>query len=172
MKLWSLNIPSKLRIFLWRACQGILPTKEARWKRNITSDKLCPIYKTRMKSVFYVLISCQEAKKMWETLSWGKNLFGKRERDFGAALQNWADSVAVGNVEDLTYLLWSVWFTRNGFVYNNRIANAVGTRDRANRMCNSYTHQRATSSTVTSKSPFAGWNPLLSDAISSMSTHI
>uniref|UniRef100_A0A7N2MBI7 RNase H type-1 domain-containing protein n=1 Tax=Quercus lobata TaxID=97700 RepID=A0A7N2MBI7_QUELO len=40
-QLWSLNVPNKIRHFLWRASNDSLPTKKNLQKRNIMSESTC-----------------------------------------------------------------------------------------------------------------------------------
>ena len=40
-KIWQLQVPPKIKNFLWRACRNVLPTKQALLKRKVTVD---PIY--------------------------------------------------------------------------------------------------------------------------------
>lgn len=39
--LWSLDLPSKIKAFCWRACKQILPTRALIWKRNIMEHGFC-----------------------------------------------------------------------------------------------------------------------------------
>lgn len=41
-KLWSLKIPGKVGIFLWRVCRGCLPTASALALKHVDIDVLCP----------------------------------------------------------------------------------------------------------------------------------
>jgi hypothetical protein len=41
--IWSLNLPNAAKMFLWRACQNILPTKKNLLKRCIVKEPSCPI---------------------------------------------------------------------------------------------------------------------------------
>ena len=41
--LWKLRIPNKIKVFGWRACNDILPTKLNLSKRRIIDDVMCPI---------------------------------------------------------------------------------------------------------------------------------
>ena len=41
--LWKLKIPNKIKVFEWRACHDILPTRLNLTKRRIISDNMCPI---------------------------------------------------------------------------------------------------------------------------------
>ena len=40
-KLWYLPTPHKVRHFAWRACRGILPTKDNLQQRRVLSENLC-----------------------------------------------------------------------------------------------------------------------------------
>lgn len=41
--LWKLKIQNKVKVFAWRACNGILPTKMNLANRRIITDVVCPI---------------------------------------------------------------------------------------------------------------------------------
>lgn len=40
---WNLRVPPVTKVFLWKACNNILPTKLDLYKKGITEDPLCPI---------------------------------------------------------------------------------------------------------------------------------
>ena len=41
LRLWNVHSPNKIKIFSWRACQNILPTRENLMRRKIIKDSLC-----------------------------------------------------------------------------------------------------------------------------------
>ena len=41
--IWSLNVPSKIRIFFWRLCSDELPCCAELWKRRIRNLPDCPL---------------------------------------------------------------------------------------------------------------------------------
>jgi hypothetical protein len=60
--IWKLNCPRVVHIFLWKACNNILPTKENLSKRAMTLDDKCLISKSETKTVGHSLWSCPAAK--------------------------------------------------------------------------------------------------------------
>jgi hypothetical protein len=45
-KIWSINSPRVVKMFLWNACSNILPTKENLYKRKIANDPpICDLWK-------------------------------------------------------------------------------------------------------------------------------
>jgi hypothetical protein len=63
--LWKLNCPRVVQLFLWKACNNILPTKANLSKRGVTQDDKCPICNLEMEFVGHYLWSCQAAKDVW-----------------------------------------------------------------------------------------------------------
>jgi hypothetical protein len=52
----QLRVPNAMKMFLWRACNNLLPTKENLFQRMIVSaDMLCPICSWETKSVLHIL---------------------------------------------------------------------------------------------------------------------
>ena len=41
--IWKLRIPNKIKVFGWRACHDILPTRRNLKKKQILMDELCPL---------------------------------------------------------------------------------------------------------------------------------
>ncbi|XP_075665092.1 uncharacterized protein LOC142634705 [Castanea sativa] len=64
-KLWKLRIPNKIKVFGWRACNEILPTKLNLSKRRVIEDAMCPICLRFSKSVVHALWECDAARDVW-----------------------------------------------------------------------------------------------------------
>lgn len=63
--LWSLSLPSKVKMFIWRACVGILLTNALLWGRHMQKDGLCSCCVQEVESVSHVLWSCPAANDVW-----------------------------------------------------------------------------------------------------------
>jgi hypothetical protein len=42
-RLWKVDVPSKVRIFLWRLAKHSLPTSDVRHRRNMVASPACSI---------------------------------------------------------------------------------------------------------------------------------
>ena len=47
--LWKLQVPNKVKVFAWRACNRALPTMDNLTRRHIVDVNLCPVCKTVAK---------------------------------------------------------------------------------------------------------------------------
>jgi len=64
-KLWELHLPWNVLLFLWRACNEILPTKYNLCRRRIVDDPLYPMCGTEAESTVHAIWSCEAAKAVW-----------------------------------------------------------------------------------------------------------
>lgn len=55
------KVPNAVKMFVWRVCNDLLPTKENILKK----DSLCPIYSLEGESVEHILWSCSSARDVW-----------------------------------------------------------------------------------------------------------
>ena len=62
--IWNLNLPGKIKIFIWRATKNLLPTSENLWKRKILEEPVCQICKMGTEDVFHALMDCKMVKKV------------------------------------------------------------------------------------------------------------
>ena len=60
--IWKLRIPNKIKVFGWKACNEILPTRLNLSKRKIIVDAMCPICLRFPESVFHALWDCGAAR--------------------------------------------------------------------------------------------------------------
>lgn len=63
--LWSLDLPEKIKIFMWRAAKNLLPFAENLWKRRILQDPICQRCKRNVETVSHALLACKAAKNIW-----------------------------------------------------------------------------------------------------------
>ena len=64
-KLWKLNIPPKVRMFAWRACLDILPTKVNLACKKIQVDPKCTTCTQQDETICHVLWQCRLARNTW-----------------------------------------------------------------------------------------------------------
>ena len=54
-ELWKLKIPNVEKVFFWRACHNILPTRENLVKRKVITDSSCPVCENEMETTSHIL---------------------------------------------------------------------------------------------------------------------
>ena len=62
--IWSLNCPSKVKHFMWRACKNILPTNYGLKLKKIQVEDVCGVC-GKVESLCHVLWDCEVAEAVW-----------------------------------------------------------------------------------------------------------
>lgn len=63
-KLWKLNVPSKVQIFLWAACGDRLPTIDNLQKRGMYIPNVYSLCYKNAESVHHIFIHCEYASEV------------------------------------------------------------------------------------------------------------
>lgn len=63
--LWKLRIPNKVKVFGWRACLEILPTRMNLARRKVVVDNICLNCTRFPKTAIHALWNCEVAKDVW-----------------------------------------------------------------------------------------------------------
>lgn len=79
--LWSLSIPAKVKIFLWRAVHNFLPTRSRLASENIIRSSQCQRCSNFSEDVTHALVSCRSAWKTWKSSFLAEVLTNKRSYD-------------------------------------------------------------------------------------------
>ncbi|KAF7814275.1 putative ribonuclease H protein [Senna tora] len=118
--LWKLPIISKYKVFLWRACRGILPTVEALEGRGMEINEPCIMCNNAPEDAFHALIDCPELQLMWVHAN-----FDYSSRFYHANILEWL-VVEAGEWRDeqIAYLAVAVfhaWERRNKKKFANEL---------------------------------------------------
>lgn len=66
--LWKMKVPSsKIKVFGWRACHDILPTRVNLAKRKIILDNECHCCKRVPENAVHAIWECGAAQDVWAT---------------------------------------------------------------------------------------------------------
>jgi hypothetical protein len=63
--IWSLEVPNSVKLFMWKACNDLLPTKTNLFKRKVVEDTKCPCCTLEEETTYHVLWSCPAARDVW-----------------------------------------------------------------------------------------------------------
>lgn len=63
--LWKINVPQKLKHFLWKACNNILPVRENLVTKKVVPSGLCPLCNQEGESVEHALVFCGWTRPSW-----------------------------------------------------------------------------------------------------------
>uniref|UniRef100_A0A8R7PLG1 Reverse transcriptase zinc-binding domain-containing protein n=1 Tax=Triticum urartu TaxID=4572 RepID=A0A8R7PLG1_TRIUA len=66
--LWKLKVPSKIKIFIWKALHGTVSGKAVLAARYIPVSLQCPVCSTGLEDICHLLFTCPRARCIWEAL--------------------------------------------------------------------------------------------------------
>lgn len=64
-KIWRLNIPHKIRVFLWRLCRNNIPVRNRLRYKGVDVSILCPMCDNDVEHLLHVFFDCQFASQCW-----------------------------------------------------------------------------------------------------------
>ncbi|WJX51955.1 hypothetical protein P8452_38110 [Trifolium repens] len=132
-ELWGLNIPQKIKHFLWKACHNLLPFKDNLFKIRISISNFCPICNLESETVEHALLICPwtlpvrfgmqpQIVPIEEIISSFHQWFAQAVRFFGDL-----SSINSFGLVSFCLTLWSIWKGRNSVVFDNVHPNPMST---------------------------------------------
>ncbi|CAL1382865.1 unnamed protein product [Linum trigynum] len=116
-QIWKLNIPPKIRHFLWRFMREILPTGVQVHKRYPRRSDRCP-FCGLVETQTQTFCECQWVSRIWRRSEF-TGLFQLKDDD---SFYNWVKrALEKGEVEKFEgwcVLLWYLWKERNAHLFN------------------------------------------------------
>lgn len=114
--LWALDLPEKVKIFMWKAALNIMPIAENLWKRKIIKEPICQRCRKGVETISHALFECKVSKKIWSH----------------------APIPVIFQVQDVLTLIshhrkydaeimvaycWTVWFARNKLLFEEKVTD-------------------------------------------------
>ena len=111
-KLWSIQVPQKIRLFMWKKCSNILPICTKLFDRKIISNFFYPVCGEEAKTINHMFIDCPVALEVWSKYPLYMALLQS-----GMWFVDWVE-VILSNLSSLDIeiffnLAWFIWRHRN-----------------------------------------------------------
>lgn len=105
---WMLDLPEKVKIFMWRALKNILPTAENLWKRKSLQEPICQRCKLQVETVSHALIECKTTRKIWDLALLTVELSKDHNQDFFSAIQEMCSISLKAEAELMVVYCWVI----------------------------------------------------------------
>lgn len=117
-RIWSLEIPHKSQIFLWRFCKNNIPVRNLLRGKGINCPISCPMCNRDIEHILHLFFDCEFDK---ECLSKTDLTFDMTTIEFGADwLLNKLNTESNDNLITITRVLTGIWFARNRKVWEEK----------------------------------------------------
>ncbi|XP_062152877.1 uncharacterized protein LOC133861169 [Alnus glutinosa] len=119
--LWQLQIPRTAILFLWRACNEILPTKVNLCRHRVVEDRFCPMCGLEAETTVYAIWNCSAAQAVWTECPARVQKCSVREGGFLACFGFLSSRLLKEELEMLVMVAQRVWFRRNRKVFEDEL---------------------------------------------------
>jgi len=126
--LWSIKVPSKIKVFLWRLAKYSIPTADVRHRRHMAQTSVCSICGGQ-DSWKHSLLECNMARCVWALQSDEIVEFISQARDDNA--RGWLHEAIRGLDHDhrvrLFVSMWAIWYARRKAIHENMFQSPLST---------------------------------------------
>ncbi|KAL5735902.1 hypothetical protein ACOSQ2_030690 [Xanthoceras sorbifolium] len=118
LALWNLNIPPKIKIFIWRVCHNAIPSLCNLCSRKIVVDPCCSRCGDAPESSAHALFWCSSVHPIWEfTVFWDVLNLQRHISCFDLILWVFVRAKRA-EFEEFCMILWGVWSERNAVFHS------------------------------------------------------
>jgi hypothetical protein len=68
--IWSLNVPAKIKIHLWRSLLGAIPCNGVLANRHMINSSQCNLCQSDCESICHAFFKCPRVGEIWAKLAW------------------------------------------------------------------------------------------------------
>ncbi|CDP09717.1 unnamed protein product [Coffea canephora] len=120
--LWKLKVKSKIKHFIWRSLNGLLPVNDLVFKRIHQGDPICDGCGEQEESIEHLFFQCSRAQEVWKMAPIQWDGLTEQTRNI---LVWWNSMLEATNriegrehVELTVNILWQIWKRRNEWKFN------------------------------------------------------
>jgi hypothetical protein len=103
--------------FLWKACNGILPTMVNLHKKGISDDSLCPICRREEESVGHIIWNCPSARDVWSECPMNLQKCPSVDADFITIFWMLHERLGEDELQLMAVVARLIWLRRNTVVF-------------------------------------------------------
>ncbi|GLT65131.1 hypothetical protein SLA2020_375810 [Shorea laevis] len=119
-RLWNVDVPKKVRLAVWQAYRGVLPTKDNLHRRWIVTDLLCPVCGLEPESILHCFVHCPAARATWLGCPLSLRASELHVNSFAAFLDSMVSILGREQLELLCVLCWKIWGCRNEAIWHGK----------------------------------------------------
>ncbi|KAL5556875.1 hypothetical protein UlMin_039111 [Ulmus minor] len=116
-RFWRLRVPSKIRIFIWKAFYNWIPSSVNLANHGVPTQKRCLICNEADDTTLHALWGCKALDSLKVLCDSFIHFKLPPQCDLKEFLLSANDDLSVENLEFLCILLWRIWFRRNKWVH-------------------------------------------------------
>lgn len=133
--IWKLDLPEKVKIFMWRAAQN---TAEKLWNRKVLQQPWCQRCSEQGENASHALLNCKESQKTWRNREFSDCAQLFVNQDLLSVIQIVAGKKSKAEMELLIALCWANWHSRNLFVFEGKKEDSQVSLAKAEAIVESY----------------------------------
>ena len=119
--LWKLKLPNKIKVFGWRACRCILPTRVNLSKKRIIADNRCEACKTELETEIHAIWNCGVAQDIWAGCSRRLQKCHMGPEDMMRLWEELTGRLTIDELELFLVQAWFIWNQRNALIHGKRL---------------------------------------------------
>ena len=123
--IWSTSVQPKVRVFLWRACRGILPTQTNLFNKGISHTFSCLWCGEEAETVDHLLWGCDFAQKVWKACPAQIPSSVTVSQSFSELVAQCMVTLNSLSLEIVLTIAWAIWKARNDLVWNDHLSPVV-----------------------------------------------
>nr|XP_011465871.1 PREDICTED: uncharacterized protein LOC105351944 [Fragaria vesca subsp. vesca] len=119
-KLWTAQVPEKVKICVWKAASNILPTRSRLSERGIDIDTQSPSCEEEVESPIHTLSDCDHATSFLQVAA-------ILQMQQASSVYDWLvaySSIHQNSFDTLMMIMWAIWRNRNAKVWENVVKQA------------------------------------------------
>jgi len=121
--LWAMELPNVVKMFVWRACQNILPTRMNLFKRKIIEEAKCPCYEVEDEILIHALWTCPTTQDVWGSKTSPFEKFYASGVSFKEVFEDRIQRYSKEVLELLVVVARGIWFRRNKLVFEGAFSH-------------------------------------------------
>ncbi|KAK2654213.1 hypothetical protein Ddye_014069 [Dipteronia dyeriana] len=125
-RLWSLNVPPKVKIFIWRLCNNALPSLSNLCWRKVVREVSCPRCGLAVEIVGHAVWWCSNPTEVWASTSFWGTIASFHGLSCDEVLRGLAVCLKIEAPESVCMILWGIWQARNNVVHKRKDHPVVG----------------------------------------------
>jgi ribonuclease HI len=128
--LWELKLPSKIKIFGWRALRGFIPTRGILANKHVGNDSSCPVCHMGCEDIYHLFFNCQRAQAIWRCLGIWDRIQQILQQDRSGSIilaelirkpEKVAEMEGLGLAELIFTGGWYLWWERRQLVHGEEV---------------------------------------------------